>query len=226
MNNTFRGILSLFIILLFSCEHGTQKEINSPSNSSESYISSVNKTRDGKIALQTDVIFQQLNLPSLTSFLEKDSLKKERSVSKIPFFIRSFLDELTGGFDIASPDEEWRAGCTFPIETDNSIVEEIVGSNTGDTLISAAFNKKDIPARQLTYFSMGEKTAIMIYEKGGFVKTAYLLLFRLEGNEIVDFWSSGIGMETSLDEKSDIIAFLKDVQDQNIVFPSSSILSL
>lgn len=176
------------------------------------YVSNISLV-DGKFIIDTNAILNNNNLQTLIEELEKTNLVEKNKVAEIPPFIKLFLDSLTGNFSIANPGEEWRVGCTPPMEIDNSTQKKSIDPETGDTIITVSMKTKDVPSRQLIYFGVGHNIALMTYYTGGIGKSEHILVMKFNNNEIIDFWCGNI--LTDLTKKMEILNFLRNNKNKD-----------
>jgi hypothetical protein len=142
----------------------------------------------GKCDLDTSVILENGNLPSLIANLEKADLKTCKTVNGIPPFIINFLDCCidSGDFSIANPGENWQ-------------VTDVI--------------MEKLPARQLVSFEIGDSIALMMHYTGGLGVSEHILIFRFHDNTISDFWCGNIMQ--NLSGKQDVITYIKANKDKN-----------
>lgn len=213
MTTTTKIILRLFIMTFWACSNSSLQQ-NKPTSDKktvgnyESNVSIVN----GGFVIDTNAILNNNNLQLLIDDLEKNNLRENKTVTEIPPFIKSFLDTLTGSFSIANPGEDWQAGCTSPMEIDNSTQRKSINPKTRDTIITISMKTRDVPTRQLVYFGLGKKIALMTYYTGGIGKSEHILIFKFDGNKIVDFWCGNI--LTDIKTKAEVIKYLKENKDK------------
>lgn len=142
-------------------------------------------------------------LQSMIDELETSSLTGKKTVNEIPTFIRTFLDSLTGGFSMANPGEEFQQGCI----ADYIIVQEkAIDPKTGDS-ITIETTIPPPPSRQLIFFGMTNKIALMSYYSGGFATCTHIMIIRFNNSEVTDYWH-GYG-EGDLTNKQEIVSYLK-----------------
>jgi hypothetical protein len=199
-------ISALCIFMLIACN----KSINQQNESSD-YTSNI-VWINGRYGIDTNAILNNNNLQYFITELANADLSDKKTVAEIPSFIQSFLENLTGDFSIANPGEEWKVGCTGPMETDSSFEQKQVDSKTGDTLVTVMWKPKDVPSRQLIYLGIGNNIALMTYYTGGIGKSEHILIIKFDHENITDFWCGNI--LTDVTTKTDIIKFLKENKDQ------------
>jgi hypothetical protein len=157
-------------------------------------IQSVSKI-DGQYRIDTTMILNNKNLPSLINDIEQSALVEEMEVDDIPRFIKSFLEELMDEkFTIANHDEIWQ-------ETD--AIDE------------------DLPLRQLIYFGICKDMALMAYYTGGIAKSEHILIFRYHKRTITDFWCGNIIKDVT--NKDELLKYLKENIDKKYGLNSNMI---
>ena len=213
MKITMKLIFGLFVMIFLACNNSTtnQDSLALDIKSQDNYISNISLV-EGNYKVDTNAILNNNNLFPLIEELEKADLSEIKSVAKMPSFIVSFLDNLTDSFSIANPDEDWKVGCSGPMEIDNSNQKKTIDSKTGDTIIIVSIKTKNVPSRQLIYFGLGNDIALMTYYTGGIGKSEHILIIKFDNNEIVDFWCGNILADVT--NKVDILKYLKSNKDK------------
>ena len=202
MTTIIKIFASLVILTIYSCNN---QSLN------KTHTSSI-KFEAGKIVLDTNTILTNKNLQSFIDELNEQDLIKKKTFQEVPNSIKVFLDSLTGKFSIANPGETWRVGCTDPFEID-SIQNKTIDKKTGDTVYQVKL--KEFPARQLNYFGLGKEIALMQYYSGGIAKIEHILIFKLSGDKIVDFWSGTGNIFKDNVSKAEILKCLQDNKNKN-----------
>ncbi len=177
------SILILSIIFVWVYYGFTSESPDQPSSSNQESekISSVS-IKDGKYKVDTNVIRFDKNRKMLLTDLDADSLIEKENKAGIPNFIKAFLDSISSErkFDMADQGEEWR------MENRNA---------------SEVLQTKHLPTRQLFFFAIGKKIAILTYCTGGFSLTGGFrryqrtLMIKFKDKKVLDFWydnNSGI----------------------------------
>jgi hypothetical protein len=186
MTTAMRIIIGLILTTFWACgDSTTQKDNQETENQIDNSVSSITFI-DGHYQIDTTTILTNKNLPPLIDILKKADLAEKKTVSEIPVFIKSFLDNLTDTFSIANPGEDWQVGC---------IIDE------------------PLPSRQLIYLGVGSDIALMTYYTGGIGKSEHILILKFSDNKILDFWCGNIA--TDLTNKTEIINYLKANKDKD-----------
>ena len=118
--------------------------------------------------IDTNVVLENLNLSRLVSEMQLEKIKEYKSKEKTPLIILNFLKVVCdSNFTLANPKEDWNFGCV---------------------------ENKKLADRQLQVVGLSNDFCILAYKSGGRGVFRHLLIFKLKGNEIVDFWT-GIGSD-------------------------------
>jgi hypothetical protein len=125
------------------------------------------------------------NLPNLIIELNEEQLHEKNRKKYIPGYIKQALNKWTGRFQIANPGKKYQEGC---------IVEYKWG------FIQA-------PIRQLNYLGISDNFVVLIYKKGGFGSSQFILVFKTSKNKINDFWVGSYYSNST--KQADIIEYLK-----------------
>jgi hypothetical protein len=126
------------------------------------------------------------NIPSFIDSLTKESVVTKNDTKFIPDFIRNSILCWVREFSIANPDE--------PFQTTDHI-----------------FPGKKLARRQLTYLGISEHHIILSYKRGGIALENHILLFKIEGQKILDLWG-GPGKEVK--SKAEVLRYLKSIVGQ------------
>lgn len=214
MTTTMRILLGLFIIIFWACNNSTtqQDESTIDKKPTDNYVSNLSYV-NGAYKIDTNSILSNNNLQQLIDELENADLADKKTVTEIPLCIKSFLDSLIDNFSITNPGEDWKVGCTSPMEIDYSTQKKSIDQKTGDTIITVSMKTKDVPTRQLIYFGLGKEIALMTYYTGGIGKSEHILIFKFVDNKIVDFWCGNI--LTDVTNKTEILKYLNDNKDKH-----------
>ncbi len=195
MTNAMRIIFFLILTTFWTCGTSPSPQRNRNSeNQIDNSLSSITFI-DGHYQIDTAFILSNKNLKKLIKSLENTDLAEKKSVSEIPIFIKTFLDEFTDSFSIANPVEEWQDGC---------IIEN-----------------PPLPARQLIYLGLGSDIALMTFYSGGWGITEHILILTYKDNKILDFWC-GNGMSDH-SNKLEILNYLKESMEKNRGLNTNSI---
>ncbi len=189
MTTLYRITLILFLTIHISCEVSTKKEgtfvtgilVDSLKTNIRPYESSIRKDNNN-YEIDSSVIIENKNLPTLISQLDTSHLKAYFKFQSSPKFIRNFLKQIySEDFIIADTGQHFAAGCTR------------LGNE---------------PFRQLQYLGFNSEFFIMTYKIGGWALMEYIVIIKFKGDLIVDFWtgdSSG-----GLNSKVKTLSFLNE----------------
>ena len=208
--------LSLILITFWACSNSTTEEDKRSNehkigNNAFSSIPFV----DGHYQIDKTKILSNQNLQSLMGDLEKAELTEKSRVNEIPYFIKTFLDNLTGNFTIANPDENWQVGC---VAMGKLIEKKVYDKKTGDTLIELTFdNSHPLPSRQLIYFGLGKDIALLTYYTGGIAQSEHILIIKFQDNEIINLWWDYISGDVK--NKTEVLKYLKENKNNNKQIP-------
>jgi hypothetical protein len=180
-----RLLFALLVILVLACNNS-----NSDGRQIEASIANLETSisfSGSKYQIDTAMILTNQNLLPLIDDLDKTTLITHTNTKDIPYFIKTFLDSLTGNdFSIANPGEDWQAGCV--------IIEKL-------------------PSRQLVYLGLGNDIALFSYFTGGIGKSVHVLIIKFSDKIITDFWCGNVLVD--LNSKSEILEHLKKYKDNN-----------
>jgi len=180
MATTMKIIIGAILTFFWACNSSTHTNSQTTDKGIETNSSSSITFVDGHYQIDTATILTNNNLQSLIDNLEKSDITEKKTVSEIPLFIKSFLDNLTDTFSIVNLGENWQAGC---------VIDET------------------LPSRQLIYFGLGSNMALMTYYTGGIGTSEHILIFKFNDNKIIDFWCGNILQDIT--DKTEIIHYLK-----------------
>jgi len=127
------------------------------------------------------------NIPSFIDSLSKATLITKNNIDSIPVIIKLAILCWNKEFSIANQNEPFQ-------------VTDALGLG------------EKLPWRQLIYLGVSEHYVIFVYKHGGFALENHILLFRLEGNEIVDLWGGYSPKEVK--NKREVLAYLKTIKNQ------------
>jgi len=138
--------------------------------------------------VDTEKILSNKSLPAFIRELEHTKLKVCRNQKCIPPFVMEFLKctarQEGTKYALANPGEEWQ-------------VTDVVYDET-------------LPERQLAFIGISDSLILMTNYTGGIGRAGHILLFKVKGSKIIDFWS-GIMLEDIRDE-AQVLKFLKENQ--------------
>lgn len=133
------------------------------------------------ITVDTTKIFLDENLNSFLSDLQSESFQTYTDKKQIPLLIRQQLNCLTNDkFSIANPAEEYQCCCT---------------------------SSQELPRRKLLFFSKSKNIFLITYLTGGVGVSTTILMFKLQGDKIIDLWT-GYGF-SEFKSKDEVIKHIK-----------------
>jgi len=139
-----------------------------------------------KDTCQYSLASRSQNLSQIVDLLDSTQLKTINKKSSIPKFIKKILNCWTDKFDIANPNK--------PYQSSDVVVARL----------------KPLPSRQLTHLGISDHLLLITYRRGGRGASDYIVIFRFESNQILDFW---IGSGASLASQEEVVYFLKNHKD-------------
>ena len=140
------------------------------------------KLEDGKYKVDDALVYNNQNLNCLLSEIDTAELRQSDKKTDIPYAMKVFLDSLSlGEFRIADPNEEYQSGCI-------------------------AFH--NLPVRKLIYLGLSSDYVLMSYYSGGFASNIHVMIVKLKGNKVIDFWCG-----YSWVEQADKSAIMEKVQE-------------
>ena len=133
------------------------------------------------ITVDTTKIFLDENLDGFVSDLQSQGFQTFTDKKQIPQFIQQQLSCLTNDkFSIANPNEDYRCCCT---------------------------SSQKLPRRKLLFFSKSKDIFLITYVTGGVGVSTTILMFKLQGDKIIDFWT-GYGFP-EFKSKDEVIKHIK-----------------
>jgi hypothetical protein len=203
-------LIGPMLLLLFGCDNSGVRTDQKPLNSSELRDSNGFTIKPFKV--DPDTVKLNIQLKLFIQQLDTSVLKEFNTVPEIPKYILSYLDSTCGGFDIASPGEEWQEGC---IVMGKSIQTSTLDSATGKVTITTTFDtSQPLPHRQLVYFGVNDNIALMVYKTGGFGTCGHILILELLNKKVIKEWH-GTTFE-DLSSKASILQYLIESKDNHL----------
>ena len=133
------------------------------------------------INVDTSKIFLDENLDTFLFDLQTGNFQTFADKSKIPKIIKQQLNCLTEDkFSIANPNEEYRCCCT---------------------------SSQKLPERKLLFFSTSKDIFLITYLTGGIGVSTTILMFKLQGDKIIDLWT-GYGFP-EFKSKDQVVKYIK-----------------
>jgi Fe-S cluster assembly iron-binding protein IscA len=133
------------------------------------------------ITVDTSKILLDENLDSFLSYLQTESFQTYSDKKKLPVFIKQQLNCLTKDkFSLANPNEKYRCCCT---------------------------SSDKLPRRKLLFFSTSQDVFLITYLTGGIGVSTNILMFKFQGDKIIDLWT-GYGFP-EFKSKEEVIKHIK-----------------
>jgi len=163
---------------------GFSANFDSPHRNSDNKEGSVSIS-DGKYALDTSMIYKNVNKKALLAELDTEMLAEKNTVEAIPEVILEFLDSIAanGKFDIADP-----------------------GEHCEERPITPGI---DIATRKLVHFSISRHMALLSFSSVGLQHTQQVAIIKFEDNRVLDFWFSDLPATAKTKE-----AILRSIKDK------------
>ncbi len=147
------------------------------------------------------------NLNSLTGMdwyqrvLETTDLYEINIKDSIPEKFTRYLKSIDSNFRMASEGQPWQAGCSPPMIFDSTKVKTYRDEKTGQLVSTTGYVEIDTPIRKLVYFGQNKKMAALLYMSGGIGVMQHLVLFKIEGGQIIEYWHGSIRGDISNQEE-------------------------
>lgn len=191
-----RIVLAIFILSFLACSESAEQEASSVPTS--------------LVDSDTGSTPIPVKLQALLSDLDTSKLREAKLVSEIPPFIMRFLDSLTTDFSIANPGDDWQETCT---DYGTPVHKKVFDKESGDSVVQMSFdNNRPLPTRELIYFGYSSNLVLMSYYTGGFGKAEHVMIMRIEGDRVMDFWHQYILHD--LTTRQQILEFLRTNRDR------------
>lgn len=141
---------------------------------------------DTSYVIDTLAILTNRRLDTLLAALQQAPLVQAHSVQALPPVVTSFLARVTQNeFSVADPGQPYQA---------TDMVEE------------------GLPTRQLLYLGQGNNLLLLAYNKGGIGLSERILLFKLQDQKILDFWTGYV--KGTLTTKQQLLDYLQTNKDK------------
>lgn len=181
MNAMKKMLGGIVLTILFGCSNSEIPNTSSVADSNSTIVTVFHPRQPYSVSLDTVVVNKELQV--FIQELDRSNLTEIKTVPEIPKYIMAYLDSTAGGFDIASPGEEWQEGC---IVQGRSIQTSILDSNNGQVTLTTSFDpSQPLPWRQLVYFGMSPNIALMAYNSGGWGKSEHIMILKLNNGKII-----------------------------------------
>lgn len=184
--------VATLIVGLTSCDRTSMEDrkqkIHSVKVATENLAQKLHTIQDTLQEKYGDRIRSNQNLKQLLSELRSSNLRATDSFLEIPPVALNFLNEYSGGFWIADPDEQWQDGC-------------IVTS--------------PLPPRKLKYLGIGDSILLMTYDRSfGIATASKAIIVKYDSAQAVDFWAGSIGaVKNRMDKILDLLEQASPVPD-------------
>lgn len=130
-----------------------------------------------------NIIFQKF-----TENLANEDLVITQDKNSIPKQVKTQLDCLTNGFDIANPNDEYQDGCS---------------------------DEKEFPTRHLTFLAKSENYLLISYNTYNLGISSYNLWIKYDHDGIIDFWSNAMLGELNSKHLNDTKSYIELIKELN-----------
>lgn len=141
--------------------------------------------------IDTTAILTNSRLPQLLVQVRRAPLVKHQSAQALPLVITSFFASFNKGRPLPIADVGGKFEAT-------------------DFLVDTT-----LPRRQLLYLGISKNIVLLAYNLGGMSCTERILIFRLQGSSIQDFWTGGVKERQRQTTKEGILHYLQVHQQED-----------
>lgn len=192
--------LIILFLLIFIISESCHDSVNKRTNDTKKSNFPINNWEMNKAINE---IHNLVEIKVIIDNLTQVNCKSSYKFKDIPYFIRTFLDSLTGEFLIANPNEKWEStdvrniGIIIEQENDLKLKDNALISN----------KPKQLPNRLLHLFCWNDEIAALVYSKGGFNCSRIIVFFEYHGQEITNIFLTYAKDE--IKNKRDLVYYLR-----------------